>query len=351
MKLTLLLLAALFVGYGVTNFAQSGKKCLENRAAFDVGSGVTRVVVAKVDKCQAKIIKELLYEKIQVSYKDELEVSTDNSLSPKILKQGIDSLKVLAKKARSFRPVGYVGVATSVFRQASNGPSSIEMLAKESGIKIHVIDQDKEAQIGFYGALASTRLDQEDVVVWDIGGGSMQFVAKPKKNQEFLVYKGKLASNLFKNTIITKLQNKKLNGVISSPNPMSVSVVKLAREIAEKEASKVNTGLKKLLSSGNRKVIGIGGVHYYSIRGQTGDDIFDLGSVEEAIKKRSQMNDKEIGGKYAPTEVSNLVLVAGFMKQLGIKQVQAVKVNMAHGVLINELYWRGLHTQTVGADR
>ncbi len=329
-----------FVIYSANGSAKSSEKCIENRAAFDVGSGVTRVVVAAVDKCSGKIIKELMHETIQVSYKDELEISKNNTLPAKVIDQGIKALKELSQKAKPFHPNAYVGVATSVFRQASNGPAAIKKVAKESNVALKVINQDEEAYMGFYGALAATGLKSEQVVVWDIGGGSMQFIGKKNVKDPFLVYKGQLASNGFKNTIITKLQNRKLHGTISSPNPMKPKVAKAAQKIAEKEAKNVDSKLRGLVSSSKREVLGIGGVHYYSIRGQTGKKtVYDLPMVQRAIKKRSLMTDKELGGKYAPTDVSNLILVAGFMKKLGIKKVRAIKVNMAHGLLINELYW------------
>ena len=39
------------------------------------------------------------------------------------------------------------------------------------------------------------------------------------------------------------------------------------------------------------------------------------------------------------TEISNLILVLGFMKRLGLNEVTLVNVNLADGVLIDPTFW------------
>jgi hypothetical protein len=65
---------------------------------------------------------------------------------------------------------------------------------------------------------------------------------------------------------------------------------------------------------------------------------FDVGS-ETTKMKVGKLNDKEIGGRYADTEISNLILVLGFMEKLGIKEVIPVNVNLADVILIDPEFW------------
>ncbi len=58
-----------------------------------------------------------------------------------------------------------------------------------------------------------------------------------------------------------------------------------------------------------------------------------------ALTTRNKLTETEIGGKYAATDVSNLALVLGFMKELEIEKVKTLKANMAHGILIYPKYW------------
>ena len=86
--------------------------------------------------------------------------------------------------------------------------------------------------------------------------------------------------------------------------------------------------------------MGIGGVHYYSVRKQsvTEGKTYTIADVKRALAIGQAQSDNEIGGKYAATDVSNLALVAGFMDTLKIEKIRTLKANMAHGILIYPKY-------------
>ncbi|MCO4756163.1 MAG: hypothetical protein KC478_16900, partial [Bacteriovoracaceae bacterium] len=204
-----------------------------------------------------------------------------------------------------------------------------------SGIKIYVISQKKEALLGFAAAAAKAQKDLTDILVWDIGGGSMQMTSYIGNNK-FDIYEGKIASASFKKFVIEAVQNKDPKKV-DSPNPISKGDSNAAIIEASKMAeTKVPKSIKAKIKS-KADVIGIGGVHYYSIRGQTGvEKSYNSKSLEETISRKIGKSNKEIGGDYASTDVSNLLLVKGYMDGLGIKEVHAFKINLADGMLIGE---------------
>ena len=80
-------------GYSVTQVSSSKDDCVEVRAAYDLGSGSTTVVVAEVDVCKSKIIRNLLTLKEKVSYRDDLGVSKDSKFSSVIMEKGVLTLK------------------------------------------------------------------------------------------------------------------------------------------------------------------------------------------------------------------------------------------------------------------
>jgi exopolyphosphatase/guanosine-5'-triphosphate,3'-diphosphate pyrophosphatase len=88
-------------------------------------------------------------------------------------------------------------------------------------------------------------------------------------------------------------------------------------------------------------VLGIGGVHYYSVRKQCVEEgkTYTISDVEKALTNRNNLTDKEIGGEYAATDISNLTLVLGFMRELEIEKIETLKANMAHGILIYPKFW------------
>lgn len=66
--------------------------------------------------------------------------------------------------------------ATSAFRNARNGKQLIEKIEKEAGITIKVISGDLEADYIFLGVSAAIDLEQENALIMDIGGGSVEFI-------------------------------------------------------------------------------------------------------------------------------------------------------------------------------
>ena len=215
-------------------------------------------------------------------------------------------------------------------------------------VKVRVISQSQEASLGFMATKSKQpKISTSSLMVWDIGGGSMQIsylTPKGENNAPITIYKGQMASVPFKELIISKIKNldpKK----ISSPNPIGLenlkSSLKLARDFALKDIPK-----KMLERAKNSHVVGIGGVHYYSIKGQLKKYTKDLGQffnrnqILSTIQKKIQLTDKELNSKYADTDITNLILVLGHMEAMGINKVHPMKINMGHGAVIYDSFWK-----------
>jgi exopolyphosphatase/guanosine-5'-triphosphate,3'-diphosphate pyrophosphatase len=310
-------------------------ECLTTRAAFDIGSGSTKMKVAQVDTCKQKIIKMLIDHSVPVAYKQALEESKNNQLPRSIINTGIMAIKSLKLKAAIHSPSSYIAVATSAFRTSANGEEAAEQIAKATGIKIKIISQKEEAKIGFVGAATFSDKDLKKTIVWDIGGGSMQ-ITSYKGKDEFEIYEGKLAAVSFKNHIIEDVQKKNPRR-ITTPNPIGQGVFKKALQDAKEHSmTTIPLAMREKLKRDDVEIIGIGGVHYYSIgrRIEKGDG-YTLAMLNKFIDKVLNKNDLQLGGgKYVSTDVSNAILVAGFMQSLGIKKVRSAKVNMANGLLV-----------------
>ena len=57
----------LLLAFMALSFSALGEDCIFTRAAFDVGSGTTRMKVAKVDVCKNTILKVLLKKEMRIS--------------------------------------------------------------------------------------------------------------------------------------------------------------------------------------------------------------------------------------------------------------------------------------------
>lgn len=318
----------------LSSFSLLADDCLDTRAALDIGSGTTKIKVALVNTCAKKIIKLLLDDERQVGYKQDLKESSDNKLSDKIVVHGMQSINELKALAQKFNPSSYVAAATSAFRTAANGQQISRLLEVKTGIKIHIISQEQEAKIGFAGASVLTDKDLKDIIVWDIGGGSMQ-ITSYLGDGKYDIYKGKLASVTFKNHLIEEIQRKNPKKV-KTPNPINRRNMKAAKRDAKIIAKiTVPQSIQRKILAANTKVIGIGGVHFHSLRKPLGQKSYTLDMIFGYLKKKLYQNDQELGGApYVETSISNLILVAGFMEGLNINSVTTGKVNMANGLLI-----------------
>ncbi len=307
--------------------------CIKERGALDIGSGSTKFTFAQVDICKKKILKVITKKQFALKYKENLALN-NGLLHDDIFQRAsreinayFNQIKISRKQIRA--------VATEVFRQADNGKSFIKRLAQDLGITIHLITQEEEALLGFKGAQVVTGKPAESILVWDIGGGSMQMTSYSFGGYDF--YKGKLASVSLKNEVV-KWQGKDRG----SPNPMGQYIGQKALYYsADYAKDHVPENIKEAIEKG-KEVIGIGGVHYHSLREQLNlypNTPYSLYQVEQALDKRVHFHDQQFQGQYKETEATNIALVLGHMKALNIRTVLPVKVDLATGLLFTERFW------------
>ncbi|QGY28829.1 Ppx/GppA phosphatase family protein [Pantoea cypripedii] len=310
--------------------------CWQTRAGIDMGSGTTKIAVTEVNICQHQLGKVLFEDQRPIGFNDALAHSGNNQLDEAIQQQGLHALQQLVTQAQRYHPQRISGVATAVFRSAGNGQAVIDRFNQQAGVQLKIISQQQEAELGFRSAKAALndpKLRDEDLLVWDIGGGSMQMTAWREQQGQAVsdVYQGKLASVTLKNFIVDVLKNQPS---AASANPIGSWRPSVLRFVEFYAHNDVPAQIKQDLST--RRVIGIGGVHGFSIKNQLKlkGHQYDLAALEQASKQQVWKGDSELSGDYRATDVSNLLLVEGYMRALGIKDVTVVKASLIQGVLL-----------------
>jgi exopolyphosphatase/guanosine-5'-triphosphate,3'-diphosphate pyrophosphatase len=147
-----------------------------------------------------------------------------------------------------------------------------------------------------------------------------------------------MASVTFKNKVVEEIQKKDIKKV-SSPNPIKAPQVGKAMSLAEHSAIEtVPQALQKKLPTA--EVLGIGGVLTRSITKHIpGKSQITLQDLTAAIKTNAPRTDKELGGEFATTEVTNMILVAGYMKALGIQHYVPTEASLVDAIWSDETYW------------
>ncbi|HRD56028.1 MAG TPA: hypothetical protein PLC42_06485, partial [Parachlamydiaceae bacterium] len=234
------------------------------RAALDIGSGATKLKVAKVNLDENKIDEVLAVENFSVQYQESLLNSKDNMFTEEIMRQGIDAIQKAKEIAMQHGAEKVVAVATASFRSGQNADAFIERIYKETGVKVHIIDQELEGILNFEAATAQVDIPKEDLIVWDIGGGSYQFTTLDQDGN-IMVFRGTDASVPFRNHVITHIKRQDLPDTTkpnpTSPKQMSMTELK-AREIAEK----VDAAFREKIDHSNSKVVGVGNIFTYNIK-------------------------------------------------------------------------------------
>ncbi len=309
------------------------------RAAIDIGSGATKLKVAKINLKTAKIEKILVNETFTVQYQEELENSPNNTFNEKVMKEGLDSLKKCKEIALKNGADKVVAVATAAFRTASNAKEFIETIDLETGVKVFVVDQDLEGELGFQATAAQTDAPTEEVIVWDIGGGSYQFSMLNEKG-ELVVHRGTDASVPFKNRVIKQIKHENPKKV-QTPNPLNLNEIKTAESHAVELSKKVASLFKEKIANPNTKVIGIGNIFTYRIYPLVEKKRhFTKNELLEKVYHLDGKKDSDLGkGDYTNVAVTNPILVLGFMNELGIDEMQVMDINNADGALLYSPFW------------
>lgn len=334
----LLLSGALFAGLGPHIYAADSPNT-EIRAAIDIGSGATKLKVAKVDLDTQKIASVIYMEELPVEYQTHLENSPDQTFDPEVEAVGLKAMQHFKEVANQHGAQKIVGVATSAFRNARNAPEFVRKIEESTNIKVYVIDQELEGILGFNAASAVTSYSPDDIVVWDIGGGSLQFTAEWPDGQ-YHVYKGSVGSIPFKNDVMQRIQWKDPR-MIASPNPMNEQEISQAITHAELVARNVDCYVRARLQQMDTHVIAVGSLFRFGIQELVGSPTVTQKTLKEKIYALKDKDDAALGNNpFSSIAVTNGIYVYGMMKALGINPVSIVDINNADGALLYAPFWQ-----------
>ena len=143
-------------------------------AAIDLGTNSFHMVI--VEESPGKGIVEVDRVKDMICI-GRGSIST-KMLEEQAMQEGVATLKkflVLATQ-RGVEPGNVIAFATSAIREALNRDVFIGMVRKETGLKVKVISGKEEAQFIYYGVRNAIRLGEKPDLLFDIGGGSVEFI-------------------------------------------------------------------------------------------------------------------------------------------------------------------------------
>jgi len=140
-------------------------------AAIDFGTNTARLLVAEIG---ANGFEPVRLEREIVRMGGGF--SREEGLSGDAQERGLRCLERFAAIIRSLGVSRVRAVATSAVRDAVNGPAFVELIRSRTGIELLVIDGMREGELTLAGVLAGLDRREHELLVFDVGGGSTEYM-------------------------------------------------------------------------------------------------------------------------------------------------------------------------------
>ena len=104
------------------------------------------------------------------------DVSATGKLSDTAMDRTLEALRHCKNKLDRHHVTHARFVATEACRQALNAKDFLNRVENETGIAIDIITNEEEARLAFLGCAALLKPEPQRAIVFDIGGGSTEFM-------------------------------------------------------------------------------------------------------------------------------------------------------------------------------
>ncbi|MBA3239459.1 MAG: hypothetical protein H0T62_14105 [Parachlamydiaceae bacterium] len=320
-----------------TSFFAYGAEGTVVRAAIDIGSGATKLRVAEIDLKTQKIVNVLESKSFAIPFQEQLSKTNEENFDRQVMDLGIDALKQSVEIAKKYNAEQVIGVSTAAFRKAQNADDYIAEIYSKTGVKVYVIDQHLEGELAFQAVRAQYGYDPEKLVVWDIGGGSLQLTTVNNQGQ-YEIYRSLDASIPLRNYVITKIKKEDLE-TKSTPNPLNIEQLLKTQFHAIRLAQKVDQVFKDKIQNPSTEIVGVGNIFGYQVAKIAGGPTVTQEQMVAAVADLAHKSDEHIGGEYANVHVTNAILVLGFMEGLSISNMHVADINPADGAFFYKPFW------------
>ena len=138
---------------------------------IDLGTNTFNLLIADVKNNQLNVAVNLEFP-VKIG-KGSL---IDNFITEPAMQRALTALSQFKSYIDKFEIIEIKALATSAIRNAINGNHLISKVKELFNIDISIISGDTEALLIYLGASNSFKLPNDEVLVMDIGGGSVEFI-------------------------------------------------------------------------------------------------------------------------------------------------------------------------------
>ncbi len=147
------------------------------KAVIDVGTNSVRLLIAK--RLEDSTYSPVLY-RVEITRLGE-GIGQERALKPGAVSRTINVIKNYLQDTKKCRVEKAYIMATSAVREASNGECFVSMVKEKTGLSLKVLSGIEEAELSYLGVTKTLPESGKHPLVFDLGGGSTEFIWKEEK--------------------------------------------------------------------------------------------------------------------------------------------------------------------------
>lgn len=245
-------------------------------ASIDIGTNTIRLLICESNKSNS--LNKLYANRVITRLGESFSENT-RQINPIATNRSISALRNFYNTIKEYDIEKVRAVATSVVRESTNGQEFVNEVAEKAGIEVEVISGEEEARLTVLGVLNSITTKPDNCVIFDIGGGSTEYVH---------IFKSEIVNLKSMNLGVVHLTEEYLRNEIESEDEIS--------NLSSFVRQNLKNQLKDFKTKGNKELSLIG----------TAGTPTTLAAIELGLKE------------YKPNLVNNFIL----SKQMALSRIQ-----------------------------
>lgn len=140
--------------------------------AIDIGTNSIHLLIAEISRSGQITLIEKAREQVELGAGG----MSAQRITPDAFERGVEALARFKQVCDTFQVDDVHAAATSAVREAANGADFCRAVKDRTGIHVRVVPGEQEARLIYLGVRADLDFSAGDVLLFDVGGGSTEFI-------------------------------------------------------------------------------------------------------------------------------------------------------------------------------